>query len=83
MNALVMVDPSRVPGEHAVFLAGEDAAAKETVKSLLPEIGWTDGRIVDLGGIRAARGPWMFLLLWVSLRGALGTSDFNVAVVKA
>src|SRR5581483_1283831 len=60
MNAYVMVDPARVPGEHHVFLAGDDAAAKETVRRLLTELGWNDASIVDLGGIRAARGTEMF-----------------------
>ena len=31
MTAEVMVDPGRVPGEHVVFVAGDDAEAKETV----------------------------------------------------
>jgi predicted dinucleotide-binding enzyme len=83
MNAGVMVEPARVPGDHAVFVAGEDAAAKETVKGLLREFGWSQGSIVDLGGIRAARGTEMYLPLWLSLWGALGTGDFNIAVLSA
>jgi predicted dinucleotide-binding enzyme len=83
MNAYVMVEPSRVPGGHSVFLAGEDAAAKETVRELLREFGWPDEAMVDLGGIRAARGTEMYLPLWLSLMGVLGTGDFNIQVVKA
>ena len=83
MNAYVMVDPSRVPGHHSVFVAGEDAAAKEMVKGLLQEFGWKDDTVVDLGGIRAARGTEMYLPLWLSLWGALGTGDFNISVVRA
>lgn len=83
MNASVMVDPERLSGMHNVFVAGEDEAAKETVKELLRSFGWTDEAIVDLGGIRAARGPEMFLPLWLSLYGALGTSDFNIGIVRA
>ena len=83
MNAYVMVDPSRVPGRHHVFVAGDDEAAKETVKRLLSELGWPEEAIVDLGGIRAARGTEMYLPLWLSLWGALGTGDFNIAVVRA
>jgi len=79
----VMVEPSRVPGDHAVFVAGEDAAAKEMVKGLLQEFGWRDRSIVDLGGIRAARGTEMYLPLWLSLWGALGSGDFNIAVLPA
>jgi hypothetical protein len=83
MNAYVMVDPTRVPGRHNVFVAGEDAAAKETVKALLRSFGWTDEAIVDLGGIRAARGLEMFVPLWLSLYVMLGTGDFNIGIVRA
>jgi len=82
MNAYVVIEPSRVPGRHSVFLAGEDAAAKETVKGLLGEFGWPEEAIIDLGGIRAARGTEMYLPLWLSLMGVLGTGDFNIEVVK-
>jgi predicted dinucleotide-binding enzyme len=83
MNAYVMVDPARLSGSHNVFLAGDDSAAKETVKELLRAFGWTDEAIVDLGGIRAARGTEMYLPLWLSLYGALGTGDFNIGIVRA
>ena len=83
MSAYVMVDPARLPSRHDVFLAGDDDAAKETVKTLLRGFGWPEESVVDLGGIRAARGPEMYLPLWLSLYGAAGTGDFNVAVVRA
>jgi predicted dinucleotide-binding enzyme len=40
INCEVMVDPARVPGEHDVFLAGDDDAAKTTVRELLQSFGW-------------------------------------------
>jgi predicted dinucleotide-binding enzyme len=83
MNAYVMVDPARLSGLHNVFVAGDDADAKETVKGLLRAFGWADEAIVDLGGIRAARGMEMFLPLWLSLYGVLGTGDFNIGIVRA
>ena len=83
MNAQVMVDPSRVPGDHTVFVAGEDTSAKDVVRGLLAELGWKQDNIVDLGGIRAARGTEMYLPLWLSLWGTLGTGDFNISVVRA
>jgi predicted dinucleotide-binding enzyme len=82
MNASVMVNPSRVPGDHDVFVAGEDADAKETVKGLLREFGWKDDNIVDLGGIRSARGTEMYIPLWLSLWGVFGTPDYNIKVVR-
>jgi 8-hydroxy-5-deazaflavin:NADPH oxidoreductase len=83
MNAEVMVDPGRVPGEHVVFVAGDDAEAKAAVSGLLGELGWGDGRVVDLGGLPAARGLEGFLLLWLSIAQAYGTSDLNIAVQRA
>ena len=83
MNCSVMVDPDRVPGEHVAFVCGENAGAKERVSELLGEFGWPAGRIVDLGGISAARGTEMYLPLWLSLYGKLGTGDFNVAIEHA
>ncbi len=44
MNHELMVDPARVPGEHAVFVSGDDADAKGEVGPAL-------------GRLRLARGP--------------------------
>lgn len=83
MNCEVMVDPSRVPGEHDVFLCGEDADAKRQVAALLESFGWPAARIRDLGGISSARGSEMYVALWLRLWGVVGTGDFNIAVVQA
>jgi 8-hydroxy-5-deazaflavin:NADPH oxidoreductase len=81
MNCDVMVDPSIVPGEHDVFMAGEDASAKEVVRELLRAFGWPDSSIRDVGGIAAARGLEMYLIFWIGLRVSLGHNSFNVRVV--
>ena len=83
MNCQVMVEPTRVPGEHAVFVSGEDEGAKRQVNDLLESFGWPEERIIDLGGIRTARGTEMYLPLWLSLYGRLGTGDFNIGVLRA
>lgn len=83
MNCQVMVEPTRVPGEHAVFVSGEDEGAKREVNDLLESFGWPEERIIDLGGIRTARGTEMYLPLWLSLYGRLGTGDFNIGVLRA
>jgi 8-hydroxy-5-deazaflavin:NADPH oxidoreductase len=82
MNCEVMVDPGRVPGEHDVFLCGEDADAKRQVGELLESFGWPSERIRDLGGISSARGTEMYVALWLRLWGALGTGYFNIQVVQ-
>jgi predicted dinucleotide-binding enzyme len=80
VNAAVMVDPRRVGGETDLFVCGNDAAAKERVAGLLKELGWM--RVHDLGPIVAARGTEAYLLLWLTLMGALKTADFNVRIVR-
>lgn len=81
INANVMVEPSRVPGEHAVFVSGNDAEAKRQVKQLLTEgFGWK--QVIDLGDITTSRGTESYLMLWLRLWGALGTPDFNISIVK-
>jgi hypothetical protein len=81
VSANVMVDPARIPGEHSVFVSGNDAEAKNRVKQLLTEwFGWK--QIIDMGDITTSRGTEAYLLLWIRLWGALGTPDFNVHLVK-
>ena len=80
MNCAVMVDPSLVPGDHDVFLCGDDDRAKADVAGLLKSFGWPTGAILDLGDISAARGTEMFLPLWLRTNGALGTGTFNFHV---
>jgi predicted dinucleotide-binding enzyme len=83
MNCQVMVEPTRVPGEHAVFMSGDDDGAKREVGDLLGSFGWPDGRIIDLGGIETARGTEMYLPLWLRLYSRLETGDFNIGVLRA
>jgi predicted dinucleotide-binding enzyme len=83
MNCDLMVEPGRVPGDHAVFVCGEDQGAKGQVSELLRSFGWPAQRIVDLGGIRAARGTEMYLPLWLSLFGAVGVPNFNIGVMRS
>ena len=79
----IMTDPARVPGEHNLFVAGEDTAAKDTVRGLLRDFGWPQDAVIDLGGIRAARGVEMYSRLYFDLVGVFGDFDFNIAVVRA
>lgn len=77
LNAGLMVAPAQLPGEHNLFLAGNDAAAKAKVKALLQSFGWPEKAILDLGDITVARGLEATLLLWVRLYGAIGHPNFN------
>ncbi|WP_327132202.1 NAD(P)-binding domain-containing protein [Streptomyces sp. NBC_01343] len=83
MNCQVMVEPARVPGEHNVFMSGEDADAKKSVRELLHSFGWPEESILDLGGIESARGTEMLLPVWLRLMGTLGHADFNFHIQGA
>src|SRR5580765_1826463 len=65
MNCDVMVDPTKVPGDHDVFICGEDGDAKAQAVGVLREFGWPPEHIVDLGGISAARGTELYVALWL------------------
>lgn len=83
VNCQVMVEPSRVPGEHQIFVSGDDESAKEQVTALLGEFGRPAQRVFDLGGIRTARVVEMYVPLWVKLMQGIGHADFNVEVRRA
>jgi hypothetical protein len=80
MNADLMVRPGTLPEGTSVFVSGNDPDAKKTVTGLLEEFGHTD--VIDLGDITTARGTEMLLPVWLRLWGALGTSAFNVKIVR-
>jgi len=75
MTAALMVNPSLVPGEHDVFICGNDTGAKERVVELLHAFGWRN--VLDLGDITAARGTEMILPIWLRLWTTFNTPNFN------
>jgi 8-hydroxy-5-deazaflavin:NADPH oxidoreductase len=82
MNNKVMANPSLVPGDHVVFMSGDDAGAKERVSAFLQSFGWRSEQIVDLGGIDTAVGPEMAMALWMKVTIARGfdAPPFNWAI---
>jgi 8-hydroxy-5-deazaflavin:NADPH oxidoreductase len=83
VNAGVMVTPDSVPGDHTMFVSGNDEAAKGEVTELLGSFGWPAGRVMDLGGIKAARGQEMYLPMWLGLWRAAGSPQLNIEVRTA
>jgi predicted dinucleotide-binding enzyme len=83
LNCLLMVAPRLLPGEHHIFLCGNDAGAKNEVRRLLASFGWADPEMIDLGDITNARGTEQLLPIWVRLYGALQTPMFNFRIVRA
>jgi 8-hydroxy-5-deazaflavin:NADPH oxidoreductase len=81
MSNPIMVDPSLVPGDHEVFVSGNDQEAKAVVTGFLKEqFGWRS--VIDLGDITTARGTEAWLLLWTRLYAALGHADFNLHLAR-
>ena len=84
VNCDIMIEPSRVPGDHNLFICGNDAAAKKEVTKYLTDwFGWNPNRIIDLGDITAARGTEMMMPLWMRLfQGVVGHPHFNWQIVR-
>ena len=80
MNCTVMVNPAIVPGDHTVFVSGNDAKAKTEVTKILNQFGWKN--VIDLGDITSARGTEMLLALWLRLMAVLQTTNFNFIIAK-
>lgn len=81
VNCNVMVNPSLVPGDHDIFMSGNNDSAKSKVREILTK--WFDWKsVVDLGDISTARGPEMHLALWVRMFALFQTPNFNIKVVK-
>jgi predicted dinucleotide-binding enzyme len=83
MTNSVMINPASVPGDHVVFVSGDDAGAKDQAKSLLSEFGWRDVQIIDLGGIDTAAAAEMMMPMWLQIviaRGGFDAGPFNFAI---
>ena len=58
----LMVDPKIPGGPPDMFIAGNDAAAKQTVTQICKEFGWPT---IDIGGIEGSRLLEPLAMLWV------------------
>ncbi|WP_030230847.1 NADPH-dependent F420 reductase [Streptomyces sp. NRRL S-350] len=77
INCELMADPGRLTGEHNLFIAGNDAAAKAETVALLGEFGWPAEWILDLGDITAARATEMMMPFWLRMMRHFGNAEFN------
>lgn len=82
VTAHVMANPEGLAGaDHDVFVAGNDPEARQRVARFLrEEFGWKT--VIDLGDLTAARGLEMMIMVWLKVRTALGTSDFNFKIAR-
>jgi predicted dinucleotide-binding enzyme len=77
----VLMDRSAVPG-GSIFVSSDDDQAKRTVVGLLADLGWDGDSVIDLGGLRSARGPEHYFVLFAALMTQLGAPLFNVQIVR-
>ena len=80
VNCEVMIDATRSGGEPTMFLCGNNADAKEEVKSILQQFKWSD--IIDLGDITTARGTEMLLPIWLRTWFATDNGHFAFKIVR-
>lgn len=80
VNCEVMVHPGKSGGDPTMFMSGNDAQAKATVRGILNQFGWTD--IIDLGDITTARGLEMILPLWLRTWMATQNGHFGFKIVR-
>ncbi|MGA9362766.1 MAG: NAD(P)-binding domain-containing protein [Bacteroidota bacterium] len=82
VNCNVMVKPSLVPGDHDMFICGNDATAKAKVTDILKSwFGWKS--VIDLGDMTNARVMEMWVVMWIRLMIKFQTPNFNLKIVKA
>lgn len=67
------VDPSFSEGQPTMLIAGDDQEAKDTVRNVLTDFGWSD--TVDIGGIEGSRELEAICIVWVKIGGARGAWD--------
>jgi predicted dinucleotide-binding enzyme len=80
MNASVQIDPNSLAnGQHDLYIAGDDDRAKAQVTELAKSYGWKN--IIDLGGIKSARGMETLMPFWLDMRKQLGHTNFNYKIV--
>jgi len=53
----------------ACLAGSRRCAPKSEVRSLLQDLGWKDEGIIDPGGIRTARGPENYIVLFFEIIG--------------
>lgn len=76
----VMTAPQSLSTPATAFVSGDDADAKATTIGLLADLGWTADAVLDLGGIRTARGPEAMILFVPDLLAARGFAPFAITV---
>ncbi|WP_423834711.1 NADPH-dependent F420 reductase [Streptomyces manipurensis] len=78
----VMTAPAILAQAPDAFVSGDDAQAKQTVRDLLVDLGWSKERITDLGGIRTARATEAAILFVPHVIRSHGFTPFAISVAR-
>ncbi|MEU5401516.1 NAD(P)-binding domain-containing protein [Streptomyces sp. NPDC005963] len=82
VHVSLMSRPAQASIPPSAFLSGDDAEAKRIAAELLGDLGWPPEWIIDLGGVKTARGPESFVLMIGDLVRALGPVPFGMAIAR-
>ncbi|NEI73506.1 NADP oxidoreductase [Rhizobium lusitanum] len=82
MLSTIMAAPDALAQTPTVFLSGDDATAKQTVRALLLDLGWADDWIVNLGPLASARGTEAFVLIVPFVLKAKGFAPFALTMAR-
>ncbi|MFJ3633871.1 NADPH-dependent F420 reductase [Streptomyces sp. NPDC090112] len=78
----VMTAPAILAQAPDAFLSGDDAQAKQTVRDLLVDLGWSKEWITDLGGIRTARATEAAIMFVPHVIRSHGFTPFAISVAR-
>jgi 8-hydroxy-5-deazaflavin:NADPH oxidoreductase len=73
------VDPQFSHGTPTMLIAGNDEAAKATVRQVLADFGWSD--VFDIGGIEGSRELEAICIAWVKIGGIRGAWDHGFSLL--
>jgi 8-hydroxy-5-deazaflavin:NADPH oxidoreductase len=79
IGAPLMIEPRLQGAQPAMFIAGDDAGAKESVADILRSFGWPDP--VDIGGIEGSRELEALCILWVKVGFVRGAWDHAISLM--
>ncbi|KQV14509.1 MULTISPECIES: NADPH-dependent F420 reductase [unclassified Kitasatospora] len=78
----VMTAPAALTQAPTAFLSGDDPQAKQTVRELLTDLGWSKEWITDLGGIRTARATEAAILFVPHVIRSSGFTPFAISIAR-
>lgn len=76
----VVANPELLKERGHLFVSGDNQEAKQTITSLLADLGWRDA-VIDLGDLTTARSTEAYFPLFFTLVRSTGNPHLNIAVV--